>query len=90
MLILIPIFLLCIITILLVCKKVLGDGDKILDIKPIHFNKMNVNMENNAKYTAIIIEPRTHKALEFVLNNFLENLNDDWIVNFENTQKIKL
>lgn len=31
-----------------------------------------------SKYTAIIIEPRKHKALEFVLNNFLENLNDDW------------
>jgi len=25
-------------------------------------------MEN--KYTAIIVEPRKHKALEFVLNNF--------------------
>lgn len=33
-------------------------------------------MEN--KYTAIIIEPREHKALEFVLNNFLENLDDNW------------
>jgi hypothetical protein len=31
-----------------------------------------------SKYTAIIIEPRKHRALEFVLNNFLENLNDDW------------
>ena len=31
-----------------------------------------------SKYTAIIIEPRKHNALEFVLNNFLENLNDDW------------
>ena len=31
-----------------------------------------------SKYTAIIIEPRQHKALSFVLNNFLENLNDDW------------
>lgn len=78
MFILIPIFLLCIITILLVCRKVLGDGDKILDIKPINFIKMDVNVENNAKYTAIIIEPRPHKALEFVLNNFLENLSSDW------------
>jgi hypothetical protein len=33
-------------------------------------------MEN--KYTAIIIEPRKHNALEFVLNNFLENLDDNW------------
>lgn len=29
-------------------------------------------------YTAIIVEPRKHPALEFVLTNFLENLNDDW------------
>jgi hypothetical protein len=31
-----------------------------------------------AKYTAVIIEPREHKALAFVLRNFLENLSDDW------------
>ena len=30
------------------------------------------------KYTAIIIEPRCHKALSFVLNNFLENLSEEW------------
>lgn len=30
------------------------------------------------KYTAVIIEPRNHKALEFVLNNFMENLSDEW------------
>jgi hypothetical protein len=29
-------------------------------------------------YTAIIIEPRRHKALPFVLNNFLNNLSDEW------------
>ena len=29
-------------------------------------------------YTAIIIEPRRHPALEFVLINFLENLNNEW------------
>lgn len=29
-------------------------------------------------YTAIIIEPRKHKALLFVLDNFLKNLSDDW------------
>ncbi len=33
---------------------------------------------SNEKYTAIIIEPREHKALEFVLSNFLENLSEDW------------
>jgi len=30
------------------------------------------------KYTAIIVEPREHPALEFVLNNFNNNLNDEW------------
>ena len=34
----------------------------------------------SSKYTAVIIEPRQHKALQFVLNNFLENLNDEWNV----------
>jgi hypothetical protein len=32
------------------------------------------------EYTAIIIEPREHKALSFVLENFLENLSDDWTI----------
>jgi hypothetical protein len=31
-----------------------------------------------SKYTAIIIEPRKHKALTFVLTNFLENLSNEW------------
>jgi hypothetical protein len=30
------------------------------------------------KHTAVIIEPREHKALEFVLRNFFTNLSDDW------------
>ena len=30
------------------------------------------------KYTAVIIEPRQHKALGFVLNNFFTNLSDEW------------
>ena len=35
-------------------------------------------LTNNYKYTAVIIEPRKHKALEFVLQNFNDNLSDDW------------
>ena len=35
-----------------------------------------MNMEDN--YTAIIIEPRKHDALSFVLKNFTENLSDKW------------
>ena len=30
------------------------------------------------KYTAVIIEPREHAALEFVLKNFNDNLSDEW------------
>jgi hypothetical protein len=32
----------------------------------------------NEKYTAIIIEPRIHNALELVLQNFTENLDSRW------------
>jgi hypothetical protein len=32
------------------------------------------------KYTAIIVEPRKHKALYFVLNNVCDCLSDDWNV----------
>jgi len=34
------------------------------------------------KYTAIIIEPRKHKALSFVLNNVLECLSEEWKIVF--------
>ena len=50
----------------------------------IIFNKEQKNIEsfNNINkedtYTAIIIEPREHKALEFVLSNFLQNLSTKW------------
>lgn len=30
------------------------------------------------KYTAVIVEPRCHKALGFVLENFFQNLSDEW------------
>ena len=30
------------------------------------------------KYTAVIVEPRKHRALEFVLDNFCSNLSNDW------------
>ena len=45
------------------------------------FLKKNLKIERFTrynKYTAIIIEPREHKALSFVLKNFLENLSDEW------------
>ena len=31
-------------------------------------------------YTAVIVEPREHPALSFVLKNFLKNLSDDWLI----------
>jgi hypothetical protein len=34
------------------------------------------------KYTAIIVEPRKHKALSFVLNNILECLSQEWKIVF--------
>jgi hypothetical protein len=41
-------------------------------------------------YTAIIVEPRRHAALEFVLENFLENLSDEWnIIVFHGTENIE-
>jgi hypothetical protein len=46
----------------------------------LFYPKINENYTENykQKYTAIIIEPREHNALQFVLNNFLENLSDEW------------
>jgi hypothetical protein len=48
----------------------------------IYLNKINNIYESftdiNNKYTAVIIEPRQHKALEYVLDNFLTNLDDNW------------
>ena len=38
------------------------------------------NFKYSYTYTAVIVEPREHKALEFVLNNVLENLSEDWNV----------
>jgi len=36
----------------------------------------------SSKYTAVIIEPRKHKAIEFVLNNMLDCLTNDWRILF--------
>jgi hypothetical protein len=44
-------------------------------IIPIIFNE---GFENNILYTAIIVEPRKHRALRYVLNNFCSNLSNEW------------
>ena len=44
----------------------------------IKFNNKKEKFENNYKYTAVIVEPREHKALDFVLQNFNDNLSVEW------------
>jgi hypothetical protein len=39
------------------------------------YNKLHIG---KYKYTAIIVEPREHKALDYVLTNFYNNLSDEW------------
>jgi len=44
---------------------------------------INTNIFENYfsyKYTAVIVEPREHKALNLVLKNFLENLDNNWAI----------
>ncbi len=49
----------------------------------------NEYFSNQEKYTAVIIEPREHKALEFVMVNFVENLADNWdIILFHGNKNI--
>jgi len=53
------------------------DGFSLHTFDTIHFYK----------YTAVIIEPRQHPALEFVLQNFNDNLSQEWqFVVFHGTQ----
>jgi hypothetical protein len=42
--------------------------------------EINESFKTNSKalYTAVIVEPREHKALKFVLENFAENLSNEW------------
>ena len=37
-----------------------------------------IPVKSNSKYTAVMVEPRKHPALEFVINNFLDNLDEQW------------
>lgn len=41
-------------------------------------NELQISNNKKEKYTAIIVEPRKHRALHFVLKNFFENLDDNW------------
>ena len=48
---------------------------KIRKIKQL-FQNQKKNIQN--KYTAIIVEPRKHAALSFVVEKFLKNLSNEW------------
>jgi len=51
------------------------------------YYKDSSNTYTTNLYTAVIVEPRKHKALKFVLNNFLENLSSEWnIIIFHGNQ----
>lgn len=51
----------------------------ILVLMVLYIWKRNKTQEGmNGEYTAVIVEPRKHKALKFVLDNFYKNLDDRW------------
>ena len=52
--------------------------------------KFYTRTSSQYKYTAIIVEPRKHKALDYVLTNFYNNLSEDWqIIIFHGKNNIK-
>lgn len=63
-------------------RSVVQEGLNETDMYYIDLKKSKIktysNQPNNALYTAIIVEPREHKALEYVLKNFLQNLDNHW------------
>jgi hypothetical protein len=50
----------------------------LLIVITFYIKKNKEGYESKYKYTAVIIEPREHPALEFVLQNFNDNLSDEW------------
>ena len=42
----------------------------------LYFYNKKEYMTNSYKYTAVIVEPRQHAALEYVLNNYNEHLSN--------------
>jgi hypothetical protein len=68
-------------------NKRLNNIRRIKNMQYIITRMKNQNIEN--KYTAIIVEPRKHAALLFVLKIFLKNLSDEWnIIIFHGNQNI--
>jgi len=58
-------------------KSLMDIQEKINTLNKIHETN-RINMFKDTRKTAIIIEPRKHRALSFVLRNMLENLDDTW------------
>jgi hypothetical protein len=51
-----------------------------LKLKIEILRKFNESAKKNFYATAVIVEPRKHKALSFVVKNVLENLSEEWNV----------
>jgi len=45
-----------------------------------NYTPVTESFQEEESYTAVIVEPRRHKALSFVLNSFLTNLSEKWKV----------
>jgi len=45
-----------------------------------NYTPVSESFQEEETYTAVIVEPRRHKALSFVLNTFLTNLSEKWKV----------
>lgn len=43
-----------------------------------YYNSPSISEGMSNKYCAVIVEPRKHKALSYVLKNAVENLDDNW------------
>ena len=50
----------------------------ILFLSALLFFNRREGFFDTAIYTAVIIEPREHRALQFVMRNFLDNLDERW------------
>jgi len=74
---LIGLFILIALTFFLIKKKPVFSNNNNNIYEKFTVHKYNDDIDTGL-YTAVIIEPRKHKALEFVLNNFMTNLNEDW------------
>jgi len=55
-----------------------NDNDDDNDSDDEYYGENNREYNDEGIFTAVIVEPRKHKALAFVLENFLENLDNRW------------